>query len=95
LWEHQDLEPQLSTPISPNIPKSLCPNEKEPQFLAYWGKKPVGLDASLIEAVKSSFFQSIVLRPSDTSFVTARMEQELGIKAMSLADGLDHMKAVL
>ncbi len=54
-----------------------------------------GLDASLIEAVKSSFFQNIVVRPSDTSFVTDRMEKELGIKAMSLADGLDHMKAVL
>lgn len=54
-----------------------------------------GLDASMIEAVKSSHFPSIVARPPDTSFVTDRMEQELGIKAMSLTEGLDHMKAAL
>jgi dTDP-4-dehydrorhamnose reductase len=54
-----------------------------------------GLDASLIEAVKSSYFPSIAPRPPDTSFITDRMEQEIEIKAMSLADGLDHMKAAL
>lgn len=54
-----------------------------------------GLDASLIEAVDSSHFPSIVPRPPDTSFVTDRMERELGIKAMSLAEGLSHMRAAL
>jgi dTDP-4-dehydrorhamnose reductase len=52
-----------------------------------------GLDASLIKRVDSSRFPSIAARPPDTSFVTTRMEKELGIKPMTLEEGLRDMKA--
>ncbi|MFH1723774.1 MAG: SDR family oxidoreductase [Elusimicrobiota bacterium] len=52
-----------------------------------------GLDASLIDPVDSSHFRNIAPRPKDTTFVTARMERELGVPAVSLAEGLRAMKA--
>lgn len=52
-----------------------------------------GLDAALIRRVKSSAFPSIAPRPPDTTFLTDRMERELGVSAMTLAEGLAAMKA--
>ncbi len=54
-----------------------------------------GLDARLIKRVKSSAFPSIAPRPPDTTFVVARMEAELGVKAMTLREGLAAMKAAM
>ncbi|MBI5240602.1 MAG: SDR family oxidoreductase [Elusimicrobia bacterium] len=54
-----------------------------------------GLDASLITPVRSSFFKGIAPRPSNTSFVTARMRKVLGVAPMSLAEGLRDMTASL
>lgn len=54
-----------------------------------------GLDASLIEPVKSSRFPRIAPRPSNTAFVTRRMEKELGVAPMTLEAGLRQMKAAM
>lgn len=52
-----------------------------------------GLDASLIGRVDSSAFPSIAPRPKDTTFDTTRMEKELGVRAMTIEEGLADMKA--
>jgi dTDP-4-dehydrorhamnose reductase len=52
-----------------------------------------GLDESLIDRVDSSAFPSIAHRPPDTTFVTERMEGELGVSPLTLAEGLGQMKA--
>jgi dTDP-4-dehydrorhamnose reductase len=52
-----------------------------------------GLDASLVKRVDSSRFPSIAARPPDTTFVTTRMERELGVAPMTLEEGLRDMKA--
>ena len=52
-----------------------------------------GLDAGLLHSVKSSFFPDIAPRPSNTTFITHRMEQELGILPLTLSEGLLDMKA--
>jgi len=54
-----------------------------------------GLDASLLKPVESSFFDGIAPRPKNTSFVTTRMERELGIAPLSLEEGLKAMKAAM
>jgi dTDP-4-dehydrorhamnose reductase len=54
-----------------------------------------GLDDSLLNSVKSSYFPHIAPRPSNTSFITNRMEDELGIKALSLEEGLLEMRALM
>jgi dTDP-4-dehydrorhamnose reductase len=51
------------------------------------------LDASLIKRVTSKAFPGIAPRPRNTTFVTTRMEKELGVKPMTLREGLDAMKA--
>ncbi|MBI4424834.1 MAG: SDR family oxidoreductase [Elusimicrobia bacterium] len=51
------------------------------------------LDASLLKRVDSSAFPDIAPRPPNTSFATRRMERELGVRPMTLAEGLAHMKA--
>lgn len=51
-----------------------------------------GLDASLIQPVDSSFFRSLAPRPKNTSFVTERMENELGIRPLKVEHGLQSMK---
>ena len=51
------------------------------------------LDASLIERVDSSAFPGIAPRPKDTTFVTERMEKELGVPAMTIDEGLEDMKS--
>ena len=55
--------------------------------------KTFGLDAGLIRPVTSSAFPDIAPRPPNTSFVTRRMEKELGVKPIALEEGLGHMKA--
>ena len=50
------------------------------------------LDKSLIDPVPSSYFSEIAPRPKDTSFDTTKMENDLGIKAWSVRDGLLHMR---
>jgi dTDP-4-dehydrorhamnose reductase len=54
--------------------------------------KTFDLDKNLISPVKSSFFPSIAPRPKNTSFSTLRMEKELGIKPLSISNGLKLMK---
>jgi len=54
-----------------------------------------GLDAALIQRVGSSFFPTIAPRPKDTTFVTERMERELGVAPMTLEQGLGAMKAAM
>lgn len=54
--------------------------------------KAHGLDASLVHAVDSSYFPSIAPRPKNTSFITTRMERELGITPVRFEDGLADMK---
>lgn len=50
------------------------------------------LERALIKPVDSSFFPDIAPRPRNTSFVTERMERELGIKPLSLEQGLQLMR---
>lgn len=52
-----------------------------------------GLDASLLHPVDSSFFPSIAPRPRNTSFLTERMQRELGLEPLSVGQGLDRMRA--
>lgn len=51
-----------------------------------------GLDKGLIKRVTSARFPSIARRPPDTTFVVKRMEKELGVKAVGLAEGLTDMR---
>lgn len=50
------------------------------------------MDINLIKEVDSSYFPSIAPRPRDTSFNTKRMETEIGIKALTISEGLMAMK---
>lgn len=54
-----------------------------------------GLDASLVKSVTSKAFPGIAARPRNTTFVTTRMEKELGVKPMTLREGLAAMKAAM
>lgn len=54
-----------------------------------------GLDRGLVERVGSSAFPAIAKRPPDTTFVTARMERELGVAPMTLAEGLADMRRTM
>jgi len=51
-----------------------------------------GLDSTLLRPVRSSFFKDIAPRPPDTTFITRRMERDLGIAPMTLEKGLRDMK---
>jgi dTDP-4-dehydrorhamnose reductase len=46
------------------------------------------LDGNLIKPVQQGFFNELVKRPKDTSFKTEKMEKELGLKPLSLNEGL-------
>ena len=46
----------------------------------------------LVEPVQQGFFNELVRRPKDTSFKTDKMESILGIKPISLNEGLKAMK---
>jgi dTDP-4-dehydrorhamnose reductase len=50
------------------------------------------LDPSLIKPVDSSFFPHIAPRPKNTSYVTIRMEAELGMPPLPLREGLLKMR---
>jgi dTDP-4-dehydrorhamnose reductase len=54
-----------------------------------------GLDASLIKRVSSNAFPEIAPRPKNTTFATTRMERELGVKPLTLREGLAAMKAAM
>lgn len=54
--------------------------------------KAFGLDASLIDSVTSRHFPDIAARPHNTTFVVRRMENELGVSALTLDEGLKAMK---
>ncbi len=54
-----------------------------------------GLDKSLIKPVTSKAFPSIARRPKNTTFVTRRMERELGVKPLTVREGLAAMKAAM
>lgn len=55
--------------------------------------KAFGLDASLVKRVKSSHFPDIAPRPKNTTLSVKRMEKELGVPAVTLAQGLASMRA--
>ena len=57
--------------------------------------KAFGLDAGLIKRVTSTRFPDIAKRPPNTTLSTRRMETELGVKPVSLLDGLTAMKAAM
>lgn len=57
--------------------------------------KVFGLDAGLIKRVTSARFPDIAKRPPNTTLSTRRMEKELGVKPVSLLDGLTAMKAAM
>lgn len=54
--------------------------------------KVFGLDKSLINPVSSDFFKDIAKRPKNTCFNTSKMEKDLGIKPLSVDEGLRLMK---
>lgn len=54
--------------------------------------KVFDLDSSLISPVSSDFFKNIAKRPKNTCFNTLKMEKELGIKPLSVDEGLMLMK---
>jgi dTDP-4-dehydrorhamnose reductase len=52
------------------------------------------LDASLLHPVDSSFFPTIAPRPKNTSFLTERMQCELGMEPLALREGLERMRSL-
>ncbi len=57
--------------------------------------KVFGFDPKLVKRVDSSRFPGIAKRPPNTTLSTARMERELGVVPLSVADGLRAMKAAM
>lgn len=51
------------------------------------------LDEGLIEEVGSDAFPGIAARPPDTTFITRRMTEDLGIHPLPLREGLQRMRA--
>jgi len=51
-----------------------------------------GLDANLVLPVKQGFFSELVKRPRDTSYDTEKMRKVLGVKPLSINEGLMLMK---
>lgn len=60
--------------------------------LALKAAKLFKLDNSLISSVSSDFFRSIAKRPKNTTFNTQKMKKVLGIKPVSVEEGLRLMK---
>lgn len=54
--------------------------------------KIFGLNQDLVIPVQQGFFKELVKRPRDTSFSTLKMEKMLGIKPLTLEQGLSLMK---
>lgn len=53
-----------------------------------------GLRQDLINSVSSDFFPALAVRPRNTSYDTAKIEKELGVKPLGLREGLLLMKAL-
>jgi dTDP-4-dehydrorhamnose reductase len=51
-----------------------------------------GLDKTKVKPVKQGYFNELVPRPKDTSYVTDKMNKVLGLKPLSLKEGLQMMK---
>lgn len=51
------------------------------------------LDASLLTPVPDSFFPALAPRPQDTSFDTTKMQTDLGLRPVTVREGLVRMKA--
>lgn len=51
-----------------------------------------GFDQALVEPVKQGYFNELVPRPKDTSYRTEKMEKILGVKPLSVKEGLTIMK---
>jgi dTDP-4-dehydrorhamnose reductase len=54
-----------------------------------------GLDAGLVKRVDSRRFPGIAPRPHNTTLCTRRMESELGVRPLTLREGLKAMKAAM
>lgn len=54
--------------------------------------KAFSLDASLIDPVSSEFFPHLAPRPKNTSYSTAKIERELGVKPLGFEEGLKIFK---
>lgn len=72
-----------------NIAGADCISRYE---LALKVAKVFDLDSSLISLVSSDFFKNIAKRPKNTCFNTKKMEKELGIKPLSVDEGLKLMQ---
>lgn len=75
-----------------NVAGKDCMNRFE---LALKVAKVFDLDSSLISPVDSSFFKNIAARPKNTCFNTSKIENELGIKPLTVNEGLALMKKQL
>lgn len=51
-----------------------------------------GLDEDLVAPVKQGYFNELVKRPKDTSYVTDKMKNELGLEPLLLTEGLKNMR---
>ena len=51
------------------------------------------LDSSLVNPVSSDFFKAIAKRPKNTCFNITKMANDLGLKPLSIEEGLNLMKA--
>lgn len=49
-------------------------------------------DSGLIEPVPNSYFKEIAPRPKDASYCVDKMEKDLGVRALTSREGLEHMK---
>lgn len=72
-----------------NIAGADCISRYE---LALKVAKVFDLDSSLISPVSSDFFKNIAKRPKNTCFNTKKMEKQLGIKPLSVDEGLRLMR---
>jgi dTDP-4-dehydrorhamnose reductase len=52
-----------------------------------------GLDWALLVPVKQGYFNELVPRPKDTSYRTEKMQNLLGIRSLSLVEGLTRMRS--
>jgi dTDP-4-dehydrorhamnose reductase len=52
-----------------------------------------GLDRALLVPVKQGYFNELVPRPKDTSYRTEKMQNLLGVRSLSLVEGLTRMRS--
>lgn len=52
-----------------------------------------GFDKEDVEPVKNSFFKEIAPRPRDASYNVSKMENDLGVRALTTREGLELMRA--